>query len=61
MPHIQITMAEGRSIEQKREIAKVITREIARIACTQENKVKIYFTDIKPENVSSGGQLRIDK
>ncbi len=31
MPVIQITMSEGRSVEQKRELVKVLTKEIARI------------------------------
>ncbi|GBF33305.1 hypothetical protein DCCM_2404 [Desulfocucumis palustris] len=60
MPLIQISMVEGRTVEQKREIARVVTREVARIANTKEEKVKIYFTDIKPENTASGGKLKSD-
>lgn len=61
MPLIQITMVEGRSIEQKRELARVITKEIVRIAKTEEENVKIYFQDIRPENTAAGGRLRIDR
>lgn len=61
MPLIQIHLTEGRTIDQKREIAKVVTREVARIAKVGEDRVKIYFTDIKPENVVNGGILKIDK
>jgi len=36
MPVIQITMSQGRSVEQKRELVKVLTKETARIMKTDE-------------------------
>ena len=54
-------MVEGRTVEQKRELAQAITKEVSRIAKVGEDKVKIYFHDVKPENVADGGRLRIDK
>jgi 4-oxalocrotonate tautomerase len=35
MPVIQITMSEGRTVEQKRELVKVLTKEAARISKRQ--------------------------
>lgn len=61
MPFIQIHMVEGRTVEQKREIAQAVTREVARIAKVDQSRVKIYFFDLPKENVSSGGTLRIDE
>jgi len=61
MPFIQISMIKGRTIEQKREIAKVVTKEVARLAKVGEDRVKIHFTDLKPENVVNGGKLKIDE
>lgn len=61
MPFIQIHMVEGRTVEQKREIAQAVTREVARIAKVDQSRVKIYFFDLPKENVSSGGILRIDE
>jgi 4-oxalocrotonate tautomerase len=61
MPFIQIYMVEGRTIQQKREMSKVITEEVARIAQVKEHQVKIYFIDMKPENVVTGGKLKIDE
>ncbi len=61
MPFIQIHMVEGRTVEQKREMAAAVTREVARIANVGEDRVKIYFFDIKKEDVASGGKLRIDE
>ena len=61
MPFIQIHMVEGRTVEQKREIAQAVTREVARIAKVDQSRVKIYFFDLPKDNVSSGGTLRIDE
>ncbi|HZI70759.1 MAG TPA: tautomerase family protein [Nitrososphaeraceae archaeon] len=38
MPVIQITISQGRSVEQKRELVEVLTRETARIMKTEEQK-----------------------
>ena len=40
MPVIQITMSQGRSVEQNREIVEVLTKETARIMKNQEEKVR---------------------
>ena len=40
MPVIQITISQGRSVEQKRELVKVLTSETARIMKTEQDKVK---------------------
>lgn len=61
MPFIQIHLAEGRSVEQKREMAAAVTKEVARIAKVSPDRVKIYFFDIKKEDMASGGGLRIDE
>lgn len=61
MPFIQIHLAEGRSVEQKREMAAAVTKEVARIAKVSPDRVKIYFFDIKKEDMASGGVLRIDE
>ena len=42
MPGIQITISHGRTIEQKRELIKVLTKETARIMKTQEEKIRIF-------------------
>ena len=47
MPFIQIHLAEGRSVEQKREIAAAVTADVSRIAEVSPDRVKIYFFDIK--------------
>jgi 4-oxalocrotonate tautomerase len=40
----------GKSVEQKRELVKVLTRETARIMKTDEEKVRILIYEISREN-----------
>ncbi|HJS64404.1 MAG TPA: 2-hydroxymuconate tautomerase family protein [Nitrososphaeraceae archaeon] len=60
MPVIQITMNEGRSIEQKRELVKVLTRETARILRAKEENMRILIYEISKENWGNGGILGSD-
>jgi 4-oxalocrotonate tautomerase len=60
MPVIQITMSMGRSVEQKRELVNVLTKEIARITRTDEAKVRILIYEVSRENWSNAGVLGID-
>jgi 4-oxalocrotonate tautomerase len=60
MPVIQITMSLGRSVEQKRELVSVLTRETARIMKTDEAKVRILIYEVSRENWSNAGVLGID-
>ena len=41
MPVIQITMSQGRTVEQTRQLVKVLTSETARILDTKEETIKI--------------------
>ena len=60
MPVIQITMSQGRSVEQKRELVKVLTRETARIMKTDEEKVRILIYEVSRENWGNAGILGVD-
>ncbi|MGE5706568.1 MAG: tautomerase family protein [Nitrososphaerales archaeon] len=60
MPVIQITMNEGRTIEQKRELVKVLTRETARILHAKEENMRILIYEISKENWGNGGILGSD-
>lgn len=61
MPYITIEMFEGRTIEQKRELAEVLTREVARICKTDPTAVQIKMYDLLKTNIAKGGQLESDK
>lgn len=61
MPIIHVTLFEGRTPEQKREFAEVITRETSRILKSEPASVDIIFTDVKKSEWSTGGKLWSDQ
>ncbi|WP_415282565.1 tautomerase family protein [Candidatus Nitrososphaera sp. FF02] len=60
MPVIQITMSQGRTVEQKRELVKVLTRESARILKTDEDAVRVLIYEVSKENWGNAGVLGAD-
>jgi len=61
MPVIRIEMLAGRTVEQKRELVEVLTRETARIAGTNPASIFVVIEDVAKENWGAGGQLMSDK
>jgi 4-oxalocrotonate tautomerase len=61
MPIIRIEMWEGRTVEQKRELVEVLTKEMARISGCSPDSVYVVFHDIKKSNWGAGGALCSDK
>ena len=57
---VQITISQGRSVEQKRELVKVMSRETARIMKTDEEKVRILIYEVSKENWGNAGILGTD-
>ncbi|HEY9386861.1 MAG TPA: tautomerase family protein [Nitrososphaeraceae archaeon] len=60
MPVIQITISQGRSVEQKRELVQVLTRETARIMKTEKEKIRILIYEVSKENWGNAGILGLD-
>jgi hypothetical protein len=46
-----------KTVEQKTEMARVVTKEVASIGNIDEKAIKMYFIDIKLDGVSNGGIL----
>lgn len=61
MPTIKIEWLEGRTLEQKREVAKEIVPIVARIAKTTPDRVKVEFHDIPSTNIAWAGVLMCDQ
>ena len=61
MPHIQITLLEGRTPEQKRRITKRITDTIVEEAGTTAENVSIAFVEVSAADFARGGVLTLDK
>ena len=61
MPRVTIQLVEGRTVEQKRAMAKEITESITRICKVPETAVTIYFDDMPKDSYSKAGVLVCDE
>lgn len=61
MPNVTIEMWEGRPVEKKRELTKVVTDAI--VGCLQcpPDAVNIVIYDVPKHNWAKGGKLASDK
>ena len=59
MPIIKVEILEGRSREQKRELAQTLTKETARIIKVSEASIFVVIDEVKKENWAIGGELRV--
>lgn len=61
MPIISIDWAEGRTVEQKREIARRVTDAVSEVAPCPPEAVTVIFTDHPRYDLAKGGKLLADK
>ncbi|MGE5559625.1 MAG: 4-oxalocrotonate tautomerase [Chloroflexota bacterium] len=61
MPIIQIEVLKGRSVEQKRELARRVTEVVTETMKCPADAVKIIIRDMEFENYASAGVLRVDQ
>jgi 4-oxalocrotonate tautomerase len=61
MPIIRVEMWEGRSVDQKRELVEVISKETARITGCELSSIYVVIEDVKKENWGAGGKLCSEK
>ena len=61
MPVIKVEMLEGRSVEQKRELVAVFTRELARICGTSPQAINVVIDEVRMDNWGVGGELLSDR
>ena len=61
MPHVQITLLEGRSTEQKRRIARRITDVLVEEGNAKAEAISIAFVDVASDSYASNGMLVCDK
>jgi 4-oxalocrotonate tautomerase len=60
MPMVTIKIIEGRTVEQKRAMAKDVTEAIVKNIGCPASAVHIDIVDLKRENLAEGGKLFID-
>jgi 4-oxalocrotonate tautomerase len=61
MPMVQITMLTGRTIDQKRKLAKRITDAMVEEAGARRESIIVAFHEVTKESYASGGVLIADK
>ena len=61
MPTIHIYLYEGRTVDQKRELAQAITDDVASIAKTTPDAVTILYHDVKRSDLANAGKLASDE
>ena len=60
MPIIRAEMWEGRSVDQKRRIARELSDALVRIIDCDPTTVRVLISDYSPENWAVGGRLQVD-
>jgi 4-oxalocrotonate tautomerase len=61
MPTIQVTLIEGRTAEQKRQLVKGITEVVVRTCGPKPERVVVYINEVKKEHAARAGVLRSDE
>jgi 4-oxalocrotonate tautomerase len=61
MPMVQITMLAGRTVEQKRKLARRITEVFVAEAGARREGITIAFQEVSKENYAAGGVLLVDQ
>jgi 4-oxalocrotonate tautomerase len=61
MPVVTIRLLEGRSLEQKRELTKVVSEAVSRIAKTPLEGVHVIFENVPRTDWGLGGVLWSDR
>jgi len=61
MPLVQITMLQGRTVDQKRKIAQRMTDALVEEAGARREAIVVTFLEVSKESYASGGELMADK
>jgi 4-oxalocrotonate tautomerase len=61
MPMIQITMLAGRTLDQKRKIAKRITDALVEDGGARREAIVVAFHEVSKESYATAGEMMIDK
>jgi len=61
MPVVEIHMLEGRTLEQKRQLVKLVTEALVKSLGVKAEDVTILIDDVLRHNASVGGKLTSDE
>jgi 4-oxalocrotonate tautomerase len=60
MPVLHVEMLEGRSASQKRELARTLSEEMAKIVGVKVDDIWVIITEVSRERWAVGGKLISD-
>jgi 4-oxalocrotonate tautomerase len=61
MPELTVNMVEGRTLEQKRELARRLTEVVVDVCKVDPAAVLIVFNENRREDKAKGGVLFLDR
>ncbi|MFI5089141.1 MAG: 2-hydroxymuconate tautomerase [Terriglobales bacterium] len=61
MPHVQITMLKGRTLEQKRKLAARVTDALEQECGARREAISVAIVEVTKEDFATGGTLVADK
>jgi 4-oxalocrotonate tautomerase family enzyme len=61
MPRIIVQSISGRSVEQKRELARRLNDVVVDVYKVDPQTVTVYIEEVPPENFARAGLLAVDR
>ena len=61
MPRLIVQQIEGRTVEQKRELARRLTDTVVEILGVHPETVTVFIEEVPPENFARAGVLALDR
>ena len=61
MPRLIVQQIEGRTVEQKRELARRLTDVAVDVLGVDPATVTVFIEEVPPENFARGGVLALDR
>ncbi|WP_135256829.1 tautomerase family protein [Thermus caldilimi] len=58
---LKVTLLQGRSLEKKRELARLLTEMVARRLGEPKEEVRLILYEVPKENWAVGGVLMVDR
>lgn len=60
MPHVEITLVEGRTTDQKRKVAERVTKVLQEEIGAAREGISVAFIDVPKDSFAHGGVLVAD-
>jgi 4-oxalocrotonate tautomerase len=60
VPRLIVQQIEGRTVEQKRELARRLTDTVVDILEVDPETVTVFIEEVPPENFARAGKLALD-